>query len=151
MVLKFPCLTCNKSVKSNQNGILCVSCSNWAHLKCSGVSREIFNSDVNWICDLCLLNELPQITFLSNDVENSEISHSRSDVQSPKISYRDPEIIFNRMNTQHGLNIGHLNVCSLPRNLDEIKHILKNNQRNLGSTNCSATYGWHHCHDKVNT
>ena len=33
-VVKFPCVDCKKSVRTNQDAILCGSCTSWFHTKC---------------------------------------------------------------------------------------------------------------------
>lgn len=63
MVVKYPCISCKKPVKSNQNGILCSVCSCWNHVKC-GVSESEFTSNNDWTCVKCCLQELP---FFNDD------------------------------------------------------------------------------------
>ena len=40
--LKYPCVICNKSVQSNQNGITCDQCGKWCHRKCDAMSPEMY-------------------------------------------------------------------------------------------------------------
>ena len=59
---RYPCGECTKPVKNNQNGILCSKCSKWFHIKCIGMSVEMFrsyylpHSDENWLCCTCFAN-----------------------------------------------------------------------------------------------
>lgn len=129
MAIKFPCLSCDKSVKTNQKGILCATCLRWAHFSCSGASLKVFNSNIDWICNACLMNELPKnIDVLNCDNDEGSVSQENVIDQSLTISHHDPEVIFQHINTHPGLNIAHLNVCSLLKNLDEIRFILKTNK-----------------------
>jgi len=41
-VVKFPCVDCKKSVRTNQDAILCGSCTSWFHTKCLGMSKSVF-------------------------------------------------------------------------------------------------------------
>ena len=40
--LKYPCSECHKSVRQNQDGIRCVQCSTWFHVKCLHMTDTIF-------------------------------------------------------------------------------------------------------------
>ena len=40
--MKFSCKECGKSVRSNQDAILCALCKRWSHNKCIGLSKGIF-------------------------------------------------------------------------------------------------------------
>ena len=54
----FSCISCNKSVRNNQNLIYCNSCCKWIHLKCSSISKNEFlslsNDSSDWFCNKCL-------------------------------------------------------------------------------------------------
>lgn len=60
---KFPCKDCGRTVRRNQDAILCAECKCWFHAKCLHLSKVHFryysNSEQNWVCGLCLL---PKIT-----------------------------------------------------------------------------------------
>ena len=117
---KYPCISCRKPVKSNQNAILCVSCDKWAHLSCSSASNELFLSENDWICNICLLNELP------NDLDISVTESYTTPPNLPK--YNQPDVIFEQAKISGCLNIAHLNVSSLLKNIDEIRHLMNNNK-----------------------
>ena len=38
---KYPCDSCGKAVKNNQNGIQCDKCSTWHHIECQGMGIEV--------------------------------------------------------------------------------------------------------------
>ena len=122
MVPKYPCLKCMKSVKSNQNAIMCVNCTKWIHLSCSSLDQTFFLSNLDWICDSCLLHELPFYNITFNDSENvSKDENSLTEDQSTCIINED---IFKTLRSVSGITIAHLNVCSLLKNIEEIRSIL---------------------------
>ena len=124
----FPCLICRKEVKENHNALLCVTCNKWAHFKCSRASWDTFNSDRNWTCDICLFKELPQ-TVHFNEIDTYDPSQHRVD----GYKYDSVENTFDKLKSSSGINIAHLNVCSLLKNIDEVKHILINNNIHIFS------------------
>ena len=113
---KFPCLTCQKEVRDNHDAILCVYCKKWAHFTCSCASADTFNSEIDWICNLCIFKELP--TYICE----SDVRKPKEN--SPKFEYDDVDHIFNKLNRICGITIAHLNVSSLIKNFDEIQQIL---------------------------
>ena len=56
---KYPCLSCGKTVTSNQNAVMCIICNEWIHLACSSLDYEFFHSDLDFFCTRCLMSELP--------------------------------------------------------------------------------------------
>ena len=40
--IKFPCGECKKSVRSNQDAILCAVCDQWFHARCVGMGKQVF-------------------------------------------------------------------------------------------------------------
>ena len=122
--IKYPCMSCKKEVRNDHNALLCVSCNKWAHLKCSRASINTFNSDVDWICDACLLNELPHLDLDSDKSDIVSILPTK-----PMDNEQDCQHIhqsFDKLKSSSGINIAHLNICSLLRNMDEIRHMLLN-------------------------
>ena len=47
---KFPCGVCMKDV--GENSILCLSCQNWVHKRCSGIKTSLRNCE-DFICKTC--------------------------------------------------------------------------------------------------
>ena len=41
---KNPCKECEKTVRSNQEALLCVHCNTWSHVKCIGLRKAEFKS-----------------------------------------------------------------------------------------------------------
>ena len=41
---KYPCDDCLKPVRNNQNAILCTECTQWYHIRCTGISLKLFQS-----------------------------------------------------------------------------------------------------------
>ena len=76
-MIKYPCITCSKPVRNNQNGILCTFCDKWAHLSCSSVSRDFFLSQNDWICTICSFKELPNGLDIS-ETENCNIQDNQT-------------------------------------------------------------------------
>ena len=126
--LKFPCISCNSSVKNNQDAVMCVKCNQWCHVRCN-VSPEIHQSDVDWICNICCFNELP-FYFDKDDL---------SIVMNDQVSFTDnvdvPAQTFNSSSSQNvyhtsanlkgnGLKLGHLNIRSLRNKVDHIQFLL---------------------------
>ena len=119
--IRFPCISCRKEVKWNHNALLCVSCKKWAHWKCSRASNKTFHSGENWICDTCIFQELPQNVSFS-DAENGQQIQSTVN----EYEYINVKDAFESIRSLSGINIAHLNICSLIKNIDEIRHILTN-------------------------
>ena len=116
---KYPCIKCFKSVNYNQNALLCVICNKWIHLSCSSVDSKFFNSDADWFCDVCLFKQLP-----FNPEEDVTIASKPCVPSHNTFHYDDIIDIYERLNTFNGLKIGHLNVCTLIKNIEEIESIL---------------------------
>ena len=52
---KFPCKECGKSVRKNQNAVLCSECGFWIHATCLNMSSSAFKylldrPTIDWIC-----------------------------------------------------------------------------------------------------
>jgi hypothetical protein len=60
--IKNPCLRCSKEVKREEKSVQCQTCQFWVHVKCQGISDELFNiladpeayGGVCWNCNSCL-------------------------------------------------------------------------------------------------
>ena len=88
--LKYPCVICNSSVKSNQQGLHCDLCQKWCHRSCDGmdsVTYKIYeenNSNPNittqpdWYCLFCTMKfHYDNIPFtLSDNFELENINNS---------------------------------------------------------------------------
>ena len=66
--VKFPCVDCKKIVRTDQDAILCGSCTSWFHTKCLGMSKSVFqyylaHPDIEWTCTFCALPPLSDSFF----------------------------------------------------------------------------------------
>ena len=115
---KYPCIVCDKCVKWNQNAIVCLFCNNLIHLQCSSQSSEFHRSNSDWICDVCLMSELPFF-----DINISDEVHSVAGEITPN-KVCDTIHTNTDCNNRNGDNfstlqsftcllVAHLNVCSL--------------------------------------
>ena len=65
---KFPCKECGKSVRKNQNVVLCSECGFWIHATCLNMSSSAFKylldrPTIDWICPICSLPPLSDSFF----------------------------------------------------------------------------------------
>ena len=79
---KNPCKECEKTVRSNQEALLCVHCNTWSHVKCIGLRKAEFKSykvcpEIQWTCSLCLLL-FSQEECLKNCLQEEFISINNS-------------------------------------------------------------------------
>ena len=123
---KFPCGVCNRSVKCNQKGLLCITCHKWIHLTCTNVPVDLYDDRtekfINWECARCVMRYLPFHNISINSSDEGYVNESiRSDLKDCK------ELTFKQLSNMKGIKFIQLNVVSLLKNLDEIKLILYNN------------------------
>ena len=57
-----------RSVRTDQDAILCGSCTSWFHTKCLGTSQSVFqyylaHPDIEWTCTFCALPPLSDSFF----------------------------------------------------------------------------------------
>ena len=113
--MHYPCTSCAKPVKSNQQGILCDKCGFWTHAKCCGINKEAYqilaNDKSKWLCPQCTLL-YANVSLTSNCSLPDEIDTSNIDT-SPYPSSSPNE-----------LTVCHLNVQSLLSKQDEISDYL---------------------------
>ena len=62
---KYPCVTCIKPCKENQNSIECDECKKWTHLKCTEINNEQFTEiadhpERKWYCQKCTITKQAQ-------------------------------------------------------------------------------------------
>ena len=81
---KYPCGSCFRPCKINQQSIQCDSCDSWYHRKCVQLSEEMFNSlansSVSWICCQCGLPNFSSTLFNSSI---SQTDNSFDPLRSP--------------------------------------------------------------------
>ena len=94
---KCPCGTCQKPVKSNQDGLQCDSCDTWFHLRCLpdaiSISRAEYSrlsqTTENWYCYEC---QLPTLTdsFFSTATTDDDTSHTDAFDETRNSHSNDP-------------------------------------------------------------
>lgn len=124
---KYPCGECSKSVRSNQDAILCSECNTWSHARCLNMSNWTFqyylnNPSVDWICSFCALPKFSDSFFSTlNSSTHESASNTELDLSSQP---SDMKLIRNENRKE--CIIANLNVNSLPSKFEEIKEWLTN-------------------------
>ena len=127
MVIHYPCVHCDKSVKRSQKALLCTECNLWVHIKCAGISDVTYNdpneSFINWQCSKCIFPHLP--LFHENADEVEKVNEETSDFEQ---SYKSIPKCVHSTNDQFpkekGMKIAHLNIRSLRNKRDEFGQFL---------------------------
>ena len=69
MIINYPCVCCQKAVKTNQRAILCTNCQKWVHIKCVNISKTVYDDTgehfMGWQCPICIMQQLP---FYNEDI-----------------------------------------------------------------------------------
>ena len=135
MHLSYPCILCQKSVKRNQRALLCVNCHLWCHFKCTSVSEAFFNSETDWLCDPCLLSELPfgvcldeSEYELDGSINHLPLLNENNEIDLHPQEHNEVDEKLKSLSSSKGLVITHLNVGSLTKHFDEIKLLLLNSK-----------------------
>ena len=79
---QFSCQECSKTIRRNQDAILCAECSGWSHTKCLHMSKAIFqhyNQASNWTCGLCSLPKLTAECYQQRFYADSDSSDSNNE------------------------------------------------------------------------
>ena len=124
---KYPCGECSKSVRSNQDAILCSECNTWSHARCLNMSNWTFqyylnNPSVGWICSFYAL---PKFSGSFFSTLNSSTHESASDTELD-LSSQPSDMKLIRNENRKECIIANLNVNSLPSKFKEIKEWLTN-------------------------
>ncbi|PFX21740.1 Neuroendocrine convertase 1 [Stylophora pistillata] len=122
---KYPCGECSKSVRSNQDAILCSECNTWSHARCLNMSNwtlqyYLNNPSVDWICSFCALPKFSD-SFFSTLNSSTHACDTELDLSSQP---SDMKLIRNENRKEY--IIANLNVNSLPSKFEEIKEWLPN-------------------------
>ena len=84
------CLSCAKTVRSNQRGIFCDICNAWCHLSCTSLSildyNNLANSSDDWFCHNCLMSIFP-FNRLDDEVDYANTIFNLSHSQSFTVDY----------------------------------------------------------------
>ena len=73
---RYPCGTCDNTVKWADKGTECETCGQWYHAHCQSIGTqsyvELDDSQVHWHCIICGNNNYSSIAFDLHDLENVE-------------------------------------------------------------------------------
>ena len=111
------CSVCSKTIARNHRALSCDQCEVWCHIKCGLVSTKEYRrfqalESFSWICPSC---RLPAQVI--NEI-NDDSRPASPDSQTESTVYNDLLLPLK------GLNLCHINVCSLTNKVDEIKLLL---------------------------
>ena len=80
MVVRFPCLKCNRAVAKNHKAVQCDICDKWVHIACNNLDtytyKKLQKFKSPWYCICCLQKGLPYCS-IGNDVLKSFMHGSR--------------------------------------------------------------------------
>ena len=96
---KYPCGSCSKAVRNNQNSIQCDGCGSWHHIECQGMRSEIHevmakHESYSWSCMKCGLPNFSSTFFdsslssfaSSNTFSTLDASHSHTTSTPRKVA-----------------------------------------------------------------
>ena len=132
---KFPCRTCEKPVKNNQNGLLCSICQKWHHTKCQDISiheytRLYQNPNEKWTCLTCSLPSFCDSLFttsIANVARTRRISESELSTPT-NVDNTTLYECFNDKFEAKGLHFVHLNVRSILYKISELRLLFSKNK-----------------------
>ena len=121
---KYPCKECGKSVRNNQDAILCSECSVWSHAKCLNMSKGTFryflkNPTIDWVCPLCSL------ACPGKEPENIETPQGDSEEKTALGHDYLGKVASELNSSPKDLRVAHINICSLRNKLDELRELQK--------------------------
>ena len=141
MTLQFPCVCCNKAVKTNQRGLQCTTCFAWMHTICAGIKNQLYddvNHDfLNWQCTKCLFQCLPFSDSLYANDHETEVINLKESISQNYCENNTSEMLSLKFDNfeNDGFKCTHLNIRSLFRNFDEIKLFLHENDIHILALN----------------
>ena len=97
MIVRFPCLVCEKPVAKNHEAICCDKCNWWVHRQCNNLCkktyRDLQKTDMPWYCKNCIKD----ITPFSNltDIELEILINGKTLI--PKKLNENHESFFNQV------------------------------------------------------
>ena len=149
-ISKTNCLMCKKLVHVPK--LKCLTCKKFSHIKCSDLSK--FNPQNNWLCNICLDNELPfsgiDSTVFNLMIQGKEKLHDQIkalpsfkintllDKFPGEIKIQTDEMNLGTINSKYytpteflsanfdkdNFSVFHVNVVSLQKNIDDLKTLL---------------------------
>ena len=136
---KYPCATCGKPVKADQDGLFCEVCMIWNHRLCVGMSiDDYFNwgqIEEGWVCPKCSREALPfwDVSRLDSSV-NTTYSSSAADSAVSDTSSTNPaanSVSVSVSPSAPFLTIFTFNAKSLLPKLDELRAVCYNHSYDI--------------------
>lgn len=131
---KYPCGECARTVRNNQDAVLCARCNVWSDAKCLQLSKSSFkyylqNPEIEWTCSLCSLPNFSDSFFNDNDSNVSLGSEDNMDSTTDLFAVDDAQMDIRQLrdNNRKQCIIANLNINSLPNKFAEIKEWLISN------------------------
>ena len=136
---KYPCNECQRTVRNNQDAILCSGCNKWSHAKCLGMSRTTFRyyldkPDLEWTCATCALPPLGDSFFAEDSIQESLITTVESEVSqsTQKNQERSDDTVTDnaqleslRKHANKDILMCHLNINSIQNKFEELAATIK--------------------------
>ena len=112
-------------MQNNQKGLLCDLCGLWCHINCANVSGKEYDhyyelAEFNWLCPLCLFDQLPNTEVINDDDDDDDFSASADMSFSPDLP-SPMDIIGSPVD---GVQIVHHNVRGLLSKFSEVSQWL---------------------------
>ena len=85
---QFSCQECSKTIRRNQDALLCAECSGWSHAKCLHMSEAIFqhyNQASNWTYGLCSLPKLTAKCYQQSFYADSDSCDSKKIIRGASL------------------------------------------------------------------
>ena len=131
--VRYPCGECGRSVRNNQEAILCANCNTWSYATCPGLWKKTFqyylsHPHIDWECHACALPYRNHSFLLHpSDPEIKQVDEQEHNSLLPSCDYENDFLSQHAANMErspHTLNIGQLNICGLRNKVDEVRIML---------------------------
>ena len=128
--VRFLCGECGRSVRNNQEAILCANCNTWSYATCPGLWKKTFqyylsHPHIDWECHACALPYRNHSFLLHpSDPEIKQVDEQEHNSLLPSCDYENDFLSQHAANMErspHILNIGQLNICGLRNKVDEVR------------------------------
>ncbi|KAJ8287062.1 hypothetical protein GJAV_G00046610 [Gymnothorax javanicus] len=127
---KYPCVTCQKAVRSNSKAVSCDNCEEWTHIKCGEISLATYNSavergeDLPFVCSRCLLSGVPGSEVVDGGEDGGQLIDTPSQEDpTPNNSQADDSQW--QCFRKRGLHFLHLNARSLLPKIEEFRLVAR--------------------------
>lgn len=125
---KYPCGECRRTIRRNQDTILCARCNILSHTNCLKLSKSSLNyyqqhPERDWVCSLCSLPDYNESVLNNSTVEtNLTATDLLSTAENMQVDIRQL-----RGNNKKEWIIANLNIKSLPNKFVKIQERLTSN------------------------